>query len=154
MNTSKKLIKKLALAATQVGLVVGLSGCAILWHAQVGNLDLREEKDVLVPFEVLLSEMGVSTEDVKDIARASRSKEGENIASIIQMFQIGPRTGNPVYNQRYAENLIYEIHQKCPTGQVTGLVSIREMRKYPVISGEIVKLTGYCRQPKTQESPS
>lgn len=132
--------------------ISSLSGCAILYRTQVGTLDLRDNNEVLVPFEVLLSEMGVSTEDVKDISRASRSKEAENIANIIALFQIGPRTGNPVYNERYAEKLIYEIHQKCPTGKVTGLISIREMRKYPVISGEIVKLTGYCRKPKTEDS--
>lgn len=124
-----------------------LSGCAILHHVQVGQIDNRTANTVAIPFEVLLSETGVSTEDIGRLGKATNSQAGdaaENLAALIALFQMGPRTGNPVYSESYAEKLIYEIHQKCPSGRVTGLMSIREMRKYPVISGEIVKVTGYC----------
>ena len=61
------------------------------------------------------------------------------------MFQMGPRTGNPVYNERYAEDLLFLIKQKCPNGRVSGLTITREQsERYPVISGEIVKVTGHC----------
>lgn len=103
-----------------------------------------------------MSEMGVSTEEIGKIAN-SMNKSGNsdvgNAAAIVSLFQIGPKTGLQVYNERYAEKLVYEIHQKCPSGRVTGLMSIREMRKYPVISGEIVKVTGYClKARKTSEN--
>lgn len=136
------------LIATSMGL---LSGCAHLHHVQVGQIDNRNAL-IDVPFEVLMSETGVSTEEIGAIARATRTgagKDAGNVAAIIGLFQMGPRTGNPVYNERYAEKLVYEIYRKCPSGRVSNLVSIREMRKYPVISGEIVKVTGVCREART-----
>ncbi len=127
------------------------SSCAILYHVQLGSIDSRSDKDVLIPFEIKVSEMGVSTEEVGRIARASGGNgDAGKAAAILQLFQLGPTTGNPVYDESYAKKLVYEIHQKCPTGRVTGLVSIREMRKYPVISGEIVKVTGFCMKAKLE----
>lgn len=129
-----------------LGLAFSLSGCAVLHHVQVGEIDNRDNK-AQIPFEVLMSETGVNTQEIEAMARATNSKGGDNVgdaAAILSLFQMGPRTGNLVYNPRYAEKLVYEIHQKCPSGQITGLMSIREMRKYPAISGEIVKVTGYC----------
>ena len=40
--------------------------------------------------------------------------------------------------------MIAMLKAECPSGKLTGLMSVRESRKYPVISGEIVKVTGYC----------
>ena len=134
--------------------VSAFSGCAHLHRAQVGQIDNRNAL-VDVPFEILMAESGVSTEEIGALARATRTNAGKdvgNVAAIIGLFQMGPRTGNPVYNERYAEKLVYEIYRKCPSGRVSNLVSIREMRKYPVISGEIVKVTGVCREPRTTAS--
>lgn len=121
-------------------------GCAALHHAQVGQIDNRSGF-VSVPFEVKVSETGVDTREVQAYGRAIGNKGGqavEGVAAAISLFQQGPRTGQPVYDSRYAERVVYLIHEKCPSGRVTGLMSIRETRKYPVISGEIVKITGYC----------
>jgi len=125
------------------------SGCAVLHHVQVGQIDNRQPEG-LVPFEIMMSETGVNLEEAGNIAKSTNSYGGDNVKAvtdIVGMFQIGPRTGNPIYNPQYAEKLIYQIYQKCPSGKVTNLMSIREMRKYPVISGEIVKVTGFCRKP-------
>lgn len=151
-------LKNVCVVSLSIFLFSGsLTGCAILHHVQVGNIDNLDSK-ARVPFEILMSEVGVSTEEIGKMARATNSRGGDNVAdaaAIISLFQIGPRTGNPVYNAKYAEKLIYEIYQRCPSGNVTGLMSIREMRKYPAISGEIVKVTGYCqknRQPASDVS--
>lgn len=139
------MIPKFKLISTGI-LVPLLSGCAILHHAQVGQVDGRKEF-AQIPFEIKVSEMGVSLNDAESISRSANTRAGDqlgDVAAIIGLFQTGPRTGAPVYDQRYAEKVIYQIHEKCPSGRVTGLMSIREMRKYPVISGEIVKITGYC----------
>jgi hypothetical protein len=129
-------------------LIALTSGCAILHHVQVGEVDNRNAK-VQIPFEILVNEMGVSVEEIGGAARAVKNSGNNavaNVAAIISLFQMGPRTGNPTYNEHFAEKIVYEIYQKCPSGQVTGLMSIREMRKYPAISGEIVKITGYCKK--------
>lgn len=128
------------------------SGCAILHHIQLGQVDNRSG-DVQIPFEIKMSEVGVSTDEIGRMARGTNSNGGDNlagVAAIISLFQMGPRTGNPTYNPKFAEMLIYEIYQKCPSGKVTSLMSVREMRKYPAISGEIVKITGFCLKTRLQ----
>lgn len=123
------------------------AGCAILHHVQVGQVDSRDANAAWIPFEVMVSETGVNTEEIGRYAKAANNGNNNAVsdaAAIIGLFQIGPRTGNLVYNEAYAQKVVYLIHEKCPSGRVTGLMSVREMRKYPAISGEIVKVTGYC----------
>ena len=127
--------------------ILFLSSCAQLHHVQIGEID-NNPKFVQKPFDIKLSEVGVDIQEAGRITKALAGKDSNNeakqIADIIALFQMGPRTGNPVYEKGYAKNLIQLIYEKCPSGRVTGLTSIRETRKYPVVSGEIVKLTGYC----------
>jgi hypothetical protein len=132
-------------------LCICLSGCAQLHHVQLGEIDNSPEF-VRKPFDVKVSEVGV---DLKEAAQTARlvggKKAGETadtIAAVIGLFQMGPRTGAPVYVKDYANNAIQVVYEKCPSGRVTGITSIRETRKYPIISGEIVKVTGYCLMPK------
>jgi len=123
-----------------------LVSCAALHHVQVGDIQTGKGY-ALIPFEIKVSEMGVDLGDVQNIAKLANNSGGDglgDVAGIIALFQLGPVTGAPVYDQRYAEKVIYQIYEKCPSGAVTGLNSIRETRKYPVISGEIIKITGYC----------
>lgn len=131
--------------------ILFLSSCAQLHHVQIGEID-NNPKFVQKPFDIKLSEVGVDIQEAGRITKALAGKDSNNeakkIADIIALFQMGPRTGNPVYEKGYAKNLIQLIYEKCPSGRVTGLASIRETRKYPVVSGEIVKLTGYCLLPK------
>jgi len=131
--------------------ILFLSSCAQLHHVQIGEID-NNSKFVQKPFDIKLSEVGVDIQEAGRITKALAGKDSNNeakkIADIIALFQMGPRTGNPVYTKGYAKNLIQLIYEKCPSGRVTGLASIRETRKYPVVSGEIVKLTGYCLLPK------
>ena len=124
-----------------------LCSCAQLHHVQIGEL-VSHPDFIQKPFDIKLSETGINIQEAANVSKVfmdkNRQKEAENIASIIGLFQMGPRTGNPVYVRDYAKNLIQLIYEKCPSGKVTGLMSIRESRKYPVVSGEIVKVTGYC----------
>ncbi len=130
-----------------------LSGCAVLHHAQVGDIDNSAGFN-LRPFDLKVSETGVDFEGAKNIAKAltkdKKAKDAlESIHTIMSLFQQGPRTGNPVFSDAYAKNLVNDLYQACPSGRITGLTSIRESRKYPVISGEIVKIKGYCMEKKT-----
>jgi len=124
------------------------SGCAVLHHVQIGDIDQRRGYQ-LRPIDVKVSETGVNVKEAADIAKAlSTSKEGkeaaDTISGIISLFQMGPHTGNGVFSDEYAEDLIFRLHEQCPEGRLTGINSVREARKYPVISGEIIKITGYC----------
>ena len=145
-----------------IGSLWSLSGCAILHKVQLSDIDNRSEF-ALVPFELKVSETGVDLQEANRIQRGlfRNSQESQaigDIAAVIALFQQGPRTGAPVYTEGYAQKLVFALHQQCPSGKITGVMSIRETRKYPVISGEIVKLTGFCmreRKPaSTQENVS
>ena len=120
-----------------------LPSCAYVYQVQIGDIDDRESFEP-TPFVIRVSETGVNLGEVGAIAQALGSDSGKEGAEFLKMFQMGPTTGNPVYNERYAEDLLLLIKQKCPDGRVSGLTSIREQRKYPAISGEIIKINGNC----------
>ena len=130
------------------GAFVFLSSCAIMHQTQVGEVDsaavLKGKR-----FEVLVSQTGFSVEEAGAIAASTQSQTGDalaNLALIISLFQMGPRTGNPVYNDAYAKKVFDLVRKECPSGRISGLMSVRETNKYPVVSGEIVKIAGYCAQ--------
>lgn len=128
--------------------VVALAGCAQLYSVQMGELDGACTGSCR-PFEVMVSESGVNVQEAGNIAKnftrtQKGSKQVDDVMAIIGLFQTGPKTGNPVFNDTYADSLAMQVMEKCPSGDVGSIVSIRESRKYPVISGEIVKVKGYC----------
>lgn len=100
-------------------------------------------------FEILLSETGINLQEATDIAKSltnhqKTSKDMKALNDAIAMFQMGPRTGNMVFNDTYPDAIVPTLLQKCPSGRISGLLSVRETNKYPVVSGEIVKVVGYC----------
>ena len=131
-----------------------LSSCAYVHHTQVGEIKYNPNYDA-IPFEILVSQTGFNIQEAGAIGKAvlQDKNAGENlqtIAAIISLFQMGPTTGNPVWtSDTYADKVYLGLYEKCPSGQITGLTSIREMNKYPVVSGEIVKVTGFCLKKKS-----
>jgi hypothetical protein len=127
-----------------------LSSCAIMHHTQLGEVD----SDIVLngrKFEVLVSEAGVSFKEAADIGQAltkhqKTSDDIANLQEILSLFQMGPRTGNHVFSDSYADQLFKMLKRECPSGKVSGLTSVRETAKYPVVSGEIVKIIGYCKK--------
>lgn len=124
-----------------------LCACAQLHHVQIGDISSYPQF-VSKPFDIKISEVGINLDDATAISKTFLSKDSqqqaENIRALIGLFQMGPVTGNPVYTKGYASGLIQVLYEKCPSGRITGLTSVRESRKYPVISGEIVHITGFC----------
>ena len=123
-----------------------LGSCAVLRHVQIGEVDNRSKGQY---FEVAVSEVGINTDEATEILKLTTRNYRTNdvmdgVNAIIQLFQMGPTTGNMVFNESYADTILEKIAKKCPNGTITGLASIRESNKYPVVSGEIVKVTGYC----------
>ena len=123
-----------------------LSSCAVLHHVQIGDVDGRKgyKRQAI---DIKVSENGVNLKELEALSRSFQSKSGDqggDALAFVQLFQMGPRTGNPVYDASYARNLREMIEAACPNGHPSHLSMIRENRKYPVISGEIVKVEGYC----------
>ena len=135
-----------------------LNACAFMHHTQVGDVD----SDVVLTgqrFEVLVSEMGFDFEEAANIGAnivdmgtvLTKGKAGDKggtlkkIQEMLALFQMGPKTGNTVFSPSYADKIFEILKAKCPDGRISGLTSIRETTKYPVVSGEIVKIIGYCK---------
>lgn len=137
-----------------IALLFILQGCAYVYHTQIGEV-VSNQDFVSIPFEILISETGVNIQEAGAIGRAviHDRNAGNNLqaaAAIISLFQVGDRTGQPVYSgDNYADRVYELLYEKCPSGQISGLQSVREMNKYPVVSGEIVKVRGYCLKRKT-----
>ena len=125
-----------------------LNSCVILHRVQIGEIDNRSKWNKR-KFEVIVTELGVNVKSIGKISkRITKKRRGEKLANIISLFQMGPRTGHPVYNQAYARSIYNKINRKCPSGRVTGLESVRETRSYEVVSGEGIRITGYCLTPR------
>ncbi len=116
--------------------------------------EINSSKGKLKRFEIMKSHLGITVSEGIIIAdkglkatksiNSSQSDALKMIAFIYELSNMGPRTGRQTYSDTYLDNLADEILKKCPSGNVTGLMSIRETAIYPVVSGEIGKIVGYC----------
>ena len=127
------------------------SGCAVLHHVQVGDIDNRRSTKSKrgKRINLMVSETGVNLQEAADIAKSltrSKAAQGdiEQFQEYLRYFQYGPKTGNPVYVEDYARKIFEGLYAECPSGKLTNLMMIRESNKYPVISGEIVRIIGDC----------
>lgn len=128
-----------------LGLGLLASGCAELHHVAYGETENGRGR----PFELMVSETGINLEEAASVARGlSTTSQGRKQAStaedIISLFQTGPKTGNPVFNETYADRLFEDLQRACPSLRIHSLVVTRETQKYPVVSGEIVRIKGEC----------
>lgn len=124
-----------------------LPSCVVLHSAQLGEIDNRRQYKKK-RFVLEVSELGVNVKNTARLASRSVGDGAHKLGQIIALFQFGPKTGNPVYDEDYARNLFYQIRKICPSGRVTGLRSVRESRSFHVLSGEIVRVAGYCLTPR------
>lgn len=133
-----------------ITLIIFLSlflSCAVPHHIQLSDFDDRSESQ-LRKFEVKVSEFGVDIRAVKEttklFTKGSTRKNVGTAGDIISLFYMGPTTGNMVFTDKYADEVMEKMLEYCPTGKITGLTIVRETMSYPIISGEILKITGYC----------
>lgn len=105
--------------------------------------------------EIAVREIGIDAEKVAKTAerinRLSNALQGKQTrtrrsSNIMGMFQAGPKTGSPIYNDRFGEKLMAEIHQKCPSAKVRNVHSIRQATDYgdTGITQEIVLVRFTC----------
>lgn len=132
-----------------------LQGCVQLHSVQISDIDNRSGFQRR-PVDVKVSEVGIDVAEAGSVAKGltrnkTARKDVDSVANVIQMFQMGPHTGLGVFDETYAEPMLYKLYEACPSGKLGGVVSIRETRKYPVISGEIVKMTGSCLAMRTKQ---
>ncbi len=131
---------------TLILLAAGSVGCARLDQMQMGSLDQSQGK--LTPVSFSVNELGLDMAGGAEIARqltkGQASQNAQAVRDILALINMGPRTGNPVFDDSYSDQLLISIQQQCPSGQLTGLRSIREGIAYGPVSGEVVRVDGYC----------
>ena len=124
-----------------------LSACARMDHVQVGDIDQSQGK--LKPISVKVSENTVSVDATLSFAdamtkNASANDDIEALQTIWALLNMGPRTGNPVFDDSYAQNVLNQLYAQCPSGKITAIRSIREANDYAIASGEIVRIDADC----------
>ena len=119
-------------------------------HTQIGEVD----SDLVLhgrKFEIKVSNVGISLQEAAEISKIfvnekDKDKDkNQQHQDIVSLFQMGPTTGNPVFSDKYADVIVKRLKKECPSGKFSGLTLVRETASYPVISGEIVKITGFCQ---------
>ncbi len=132
-----------------------LCSCASLYHVQVADIEASDRGRMI---EVMVSETAFDFKSVGqtglNIAKRNAVQRGDTRAAnqiqgaelVLALSNYGPRTGLPVFTDRYSDYVLDELISKCPTGRITGITSIREARQYPYISGEIVNIRGFCAE--------
>lgn len=130
-----------------MSLILVCSGCARLDHIQISDID--QSRGNLKPISVKISNTGFNAAETVaiagELAQSGRTKDSlGDLAVILALVNMGPTTGNPVYNDSYAENILQQLHQQCATGKITGIRNIREALSYGPVSGEIVRIDADC----------
>ena len=128
--------------------LVTAMACMKMHAIQIGEIEAQSVRDG-ERFEIKLGALGFSAGELGDLASlAARSKQDRDaiglITAIIELTQQGPRTGEPVFDPRFADRLHREILDRCPSGDISGLMTVRESGDYTGITGEIVKVVGFC----------
>ena len=134
------------LASLTLALACSGVACARLHHYQVTDIDTSRGE--LEPFEFRVDETGFNLEEAAAVAsltaaKANREHVGDAQA-ILALFQFGAKTGDPTFSEDWSDGLSKMVLEKCPSGQITGLTIMRESADYPVASGELITVRGYC----------
>lgn len=121
-------------------------GCARLHTVQIGDIDNTLPPSQ--PVEVKKSETGLDVAEAAGIARAVGGRGVDRAAntaeSVWKLITYGPKTGEVVFADDYADQVLLRLQEACPGGVLSDLMTIRESNKYPVVSGEIVRVRAYC----------
>jgi hypothetical protein len=122
------------------------SGCARLDRVQIGDID--QSQGELVEIEVQLSELGLNLAQVAELGRVATqgktSQQFKELRNILALVNMGPNTGNPVFNDTYAQRLQEYLLVKCPSGRLTSIRSVREAKGFGPVTGEIVGVKADC----------
>ena len=127
------------------------SSCAVLHKVQLSDIEHIPKN--AKPVSIKISENTVNLEELGELARIAGSLGGarragqaadDALSAYSTLFQFGPRTGTPVFNEFYATDMAERLVKACPNGRLTNIVSVRETRSYPVVKGEIIRVDAYC----------
>ncbi|MEZ9709088.1 hypothetical protein AB4254_10460 [Vibrio breoganii] len=139
-------MKVIKLALLSIG-VASVSACSQLHHVQLSDIDQTQGE--LSPIRIKVNEFGFDAAETarigSEVVTSERASENmEIVATVLALMNMGPTTGNPVYNDAYADKIMQQVDAQCPSHNLTGLTSVRESTNFGTVSGEVVRVDGYC----------
>lgn len=124
-------------------------GCANLHSVMIGERRIAPAGGQ--DFEVKVSETGFNVKEASQVVQAiggrnsGAGRAAKTVNHLYDLISFGPVTGNAVLDTQYADLIGEQASSSCAPEKTIGITSIRETMKYPVISGEIVKIEGLCK---------
>ena len=103
-------------------------GCSSLHMFQQDDID--QSNGALTPFELQVSQLGFNTKDVGELGSNFGGQKVSNrfktLELLVYLSNMGPKTGYPVFTEPHANKLLDHLMEECPSGDITGLSSLRE----------------------------
>ena len=109
------------------------SGCVRVHHVHLTSIDANAKGEAI---EVLIDNVGVDAakvaKNIEALASVFRGKKKSNntASDMIGTFQSGPKTGAPVYQKNWGEDLLSKLLKKCPSAQLSNVYSQRLTTDY------------------------
>lgn len=119
-----------------LAVAIGATGCLTPFHVSVGDID-NTHQDTMRHFSVEIVAGGLDE-------NAFVGYFSDSLDSLLYAFSQGPRTGRPLRKSSIGGSLVEEIYKKCPSGRVTGLMTVRESKSFYFYRTETVRVSGYC----------
>ena len=130
-------------------IALALSGCVRVHHIQVASVNSTAQG---FPVKVVIESLGVDAGKVaKNVEKINQVMKGHKrsnnkISDTIAMFQSGPKTGAPVYEESWGEQLLSRLLNKCPSAQLDNIYTQRLSTDYgdTGITREVVVVKATC----------
>ena len=140
---------KFSIVAFLFTLALVFTGCVRVHHVQVASVSSEAQG---FPIEVLIDGIGVDAAKVaKNIETLGKiitgSKKSNNtVSNVIALLQTGPRTGSPIYEKSWGEQLLTQLLNKCPSARLVNVFTQRLATDYggTGVTREVVLVKATC----------
>ena len=86
-----------------------LTACTRVHHVQVGSIDNTVTG---IPIEIVVKTVGIDaaklTKTTENITQQGKKNKNNKASDMVGLFQTGPRTGAPIYDQAWGEKIMTE----------------------------------------------
>ena len=124
---------KFASVFSLLTIALAFGGCVRVHHIQVASFDSTAQG---FPVEVVIDSLGVDVAKIaKNIEKVNqlisrKKKPNNNVSNTIAMFQLGPKTGAPIYDKTWGEQLLNQLLEKCPSARLENIYTQRLSTDY------------------------
>ena len=124
---------KFASVFSLLTIALALGGCVRVHHIQVASIDSTAKG---FPVEIVIDNIGVDAAKLaKSIEKVNqlvyrKKKPNNNISNTVALLQAGPKTGAPIYDKTWGEQLLNQLLEKCPSARLENIYTQRLSTDY------------------------